>query len=268
MESSLAQLQTRYPSLDLTWPREGILEITLKGGKRNSMGPEAHRALAQVWKDLEGVEGLRVVLLRGEGGVFSAGGSFELIEEMRASREALIRVFWEARDLVLGPLEAPFPVVAAVEGVAVGAGLALALAADIAVVGRGARLLDGHLRLGVAAGDHAVLLWPLLVGMAKAKYHLFLNEPLTGEEAERLGLVALAVEDREVYPKALELAQSLAQGPKEALRFTKHALNAWYRPFLAQFELSLALEFLGFSGPDLEEGLKALKEKRPPRFHG
>lgn len=142
------------------------------------------------------------MLLRGEGGVFSAGGSFGLIEEMRASHEALLRVFWEARDLVLGPLNFPRPVVAAVEKVAVGAGLALALAADIAVVGKGTRLLDGHLRLGVAAGDHAVLLWPLLVGMAKAKYHLLLNEPLTGEEAERLGLVALAVEDEKVYEKA------------------------------------------------------------------
>jgi enoyl-CoA hydratase len=108
-------------------------------------------------------------------------------------------------------------VVAAVEGVAVGAGLALALAADVAVVGKKARLLDGHLRLGVAAGDHAVLLWPLLVGMAKAKYHLFLNEPLSGEEAERLGLVALAVEEGEVYARALEVAERLAQGPKEAL---------------------------------------------------
>jgi enoyl-CoA hydratase len=136
----------------------------------------------------------------------------------------------------------------------------------VAVVGKKARLLDGHLRLGVAAGDHAVLLWPLLVGMAKAKYHLFLNEPLSGEEAERLGLVALAVEEGEVYARALEVAERLAQGPKEALEHTKRALNHWYRPFLPQFELSLALEFLGFAGEELEEGLKALKEKRPPSF--
>lgn len=259
-------LAARYPSLGFAWPRPGVLEITFRGDKLNALSPEAHRALARVWKDLEGVEGLRAVLLRGEGGVFSAGGSFALIEEMRASREALLRVFWEARDLVLGPLDCPYPVVAAVEGVAVGAGLALALAADIAVVGKGARLLDGHLRLGVAAGDHAVLLWPLLVGLAKAKYHLFLNEPLTGEEAERLGLVALAVEDEGVYAEALEVAERLAKGPKEALRHTKHALNGWLRAFLPQFEVSLALEFLGFSGEELEEGLRALREKRPPRF--
>ena len=245
----LASLEARYPGLAFAWPRPGVLEITFRGEKLNAMPPALHRALARVWRDLEAVEGVRAVLLRGEGGVFSAGGSFGLIEEMRASHEALLRVFWEARDLVLGPLNFPRPVVAAVEKVAVGAGLALALAADIAVVGKGTRLLDGHLRLGVAAGDHAVLLWPLLVGMAKAKYHLLLNEPLTGEEAERLGLVALVVEDE-----------------KEALHHTKHALNHWYRSFLPHFELSLALEFLGFSGKELEEGLKALKEKRPPEF--
>lgn len=263
---NLTTLSERYPVLGFSWPRPGVLQITLRGEKRNTMGPELHRALARVWRDLEGVEGARAVLLWGEGGDFSAGGSFALIEEMRASPEALMRVYQEARELVLGPLDFPRPVVAAVEGVAVGAGLALALAADIAVVGKGARLLDGHLRLGVAAGDHAVLLWPLLVGMAKAKYHLFLNEPLTGEEAERLGLVALAVEDGKVYEKALEVAERLARGPKEALAHTKRALHHWYRTFLPHFELSLALEFLGFSGRELEEGLRALKEKRPPNF--
>jgi Enoyl-CoA hydratase/carnithine racemase len=260
------ELQERYPSLGFAWPRPGVLEITFKGERLNAMDPKTHRALSRVWRDLEEVEEARAVLIRGEGGVFSAGGSFALIEEMRASHQALMRVYREARDLVLGPLDFPRPVVAAVEGVAVGAGLALALVADVAVVGKKARLLDGHLRLGVAAGDHAVLLWPLLVGMAKAKYHLFLNEPLSGEEAERLGLVALAAEEGEVYARALEVAERLARGPKEALEHTKRALNHWYRAFLPQFELSLALEFLGFSGKELEEGLKALKEKRPPSF--
>ncbi|MEN2981890.1 MAG: enoyl-CoA hydratase/isomerase family protein [Thermus sp.] len=259
-------LEARYPSLRFAWPRPGVLEVGFRGEKLNALGPQAHRELAQVWRDLESLGEVRAVLLRGEGGVFSAGGSFALIEEIQASHQARMRVFWEARELVLGPLNFPRPVVAAVEGVAVGAGLALALAADVAVVGKGARLLDGHLRLGVAAGDHAVLLWPLLVGMAKAKYHLLLGEPLTGEEAERLGLVALAVEDGEVYGKALEVAERLARGPKEALHHTKHALNGWLRAFLPQFEVSLALEFLGFSGEEVQAGLRALKEKREPEF--
>lgn len=255
-----------YPDLRFLWPRPGVLEIRWSAPGLNAFSPVLHRQLSGVWKDLEALPGLRAVLLRGEGGVFSSGGSFGLIEEMRKDREALLRVFWEARALVLGPLEFPRPVVAAVEGVAVGAGLALALASDVVVVGKRARLLDGHIRLGVAAGDHAVLLWPLLLGMAKAKYHLLLGEPLTGEEAERLGLVAEAVEDEAVYDRALEVAERLAQGPKEALSFTKHALNHWLRTFLPHFEASLALEFLGFYGKEVEEGLRALKEKRKPSF--
>ncbi|WP_243089493.1 enoyl-CoA hydratase/isomerase family protein [Thermus neutrinimicus] len=259
-------LEARYPSLAFAWPRPGVLEIALGGEKLNALGPEAHRDLARVFRELRELEEVKAVLLRGQGGVFSAGGSFALIEEMRSSHRALMRVFWEARELVLGPMDFPRPVVAAVEGVAVGAGLALALASDVVVAGKRARLLDGHLRLGVAAGDHAVLLWPLLVGMAKAKYHLLLGEPLTGEEAERLGLVALAVEDERVYEKALEVATRLAEGPKEALSLTKHALNSWFRTFVPHFEVSLALEFLGFQGEELEEGLRALKEKRKPQF--
>ena len=120
-------LKGRYPSLSFTWPRPGVLEITLRGGKLNALGPEAHRDLARIWQDLEELEDVKAVLLRGEGGIFSAGGSFALIEEMRSSHQALMRVFWEARELVLGPMDFPRPVVAAVEGVAVGAGLALSL---------------------------------------------------------------------------------------------------------------------------------------------
>ena len=116
----LASLEARYPGLAFAWPRPGVLEITFRGEKLNAMPPALHRGLARVWRDLEAVEGVRAVLLRGEGGVFSAGGSFGLIEEMRASHEALLRVFWEARDLVLVPLNFPRPVVAAVEKVAVG----------------------------------------------------------------------------------------------------------------------------------------------------
>jgi enoyl-CoA hydratase len=255
-----------FPDLRFLWPRPGVLEIRWSAPGLNAFSPALHRQLAGVWKALEDWEEVRAVLLVGEGGAFSAGGSFGLIEEMRASRKALLRVLREARALVLGPLDFPRPVVAAVEGVAVGAGLALALASDVVVAGKRARLLDGHTRLGVAAGDHAVLLWPLLLGLAKAKYHLLLNEPLTGEEAERLGLVALAVEDEKVYEKALEVAERLAQGPREALSHTKHALNNWPRSFLAHFDASLALEFLGFYGSEVEEGLRALKEKRAPRF--
>ncbi|WP_147373079.1 enoyl-CoA hydratase/isomerase family protein, partial [Calidithermus terrae] len=158
------------------------------------------------------------------------------------------------------------PTVAALEGPAVGAGLAVGLLCDITVAGKTARILDGHTRLGVAAGDHSAIVWPLLVGLNKAKYYLLLNEPMSGEEAERLGLVSLCVEDDQVYAKSLEIARKLAKGSPTALRWSKYALNNWLRLAGPTFDTSLALEFLGFLGPDAKEGLASLKEKRRPNF--
>jgi enoyl-CoA hydratase len=135
------------------------------------------------------------------------------------------------------------------------------------VVARTAKIIDGHTRLGVAAGDHAAVCWPLLCGMAKAKYYLLTCRPMSGEEAERIGLVSLCVDDAELLPTAREIAHELAAGAPNAIRWTKQSLNAWYRQLAgAIFDSSLALEFLGFTGPEVREGLAAHREKRPPRF--
>jgi enoyl-CoA hydratase len=175
-------------------------------------------------------------------------------------------VFAEARDIVYNVLNCSKPIVSAIQGPAVGAGLAVALLADISVAGRTARIIDGHTRLGVAAGDHAAIIWPLLCGLAKAKYHLLLCEPVTGEQAERMGLVSLCVDDDEVHDKAMEIAVRLAAGAQEAIRLTKYSLNNWLRLAGPSFDASLAMEFLGFTGPDAAEGVRALREKRPPAF--
>jgi enoyl-CoA hydratase len=157
-------------------------------------------------------------------------------------------------------------IVSAIHGVAVGAGLVAALLADISVAGRTTRILDGHTRLGVAAGDHAAICWPLLCGMAKAKYYLLTSGTLLGEEAERIGLVSLCVDDDQVQDKALEVATNLAAGAQDALRLTKHTLNHWYRQAGPAFDASLAYEFLGFTGPDAVEGVASHRDKRPPNF--
>ncbi|MHB1690522.1 MAG: enoyl-CoA hydratase-related protein, partial [Thiomonas sp.] len=113
---------------------------------------------------------------------------------------------------------------------------------------------------------HAAIVWPLLCGMAKAKYHLLMCTTIDGVEAERIGLVSLAVPDAELLQRAREVAATLAAASPEALAFTKRSLNHWLRATWPAFEHSLALETLGFAGPDSREGLAALAEKRQPRF--
>ncbi|HMD47235.1 MAG TPA: enoyl-CoA hydratase/isomerase family protein [Acidimicrobiales bacterium] len=246
----------------------GVLEIVLDAPGLNAVGPDMHRQLADVWVVVDRDPATRVALVRGEGTGFSAGGSFELLDQVTTDFAIRTRVLREARDLVYNIINCSKPVVSAVHGPAVGAGLAAALLADVSVAGRRARIIDGHTQLGVAAGDHAALCWPLLCGMAKAKYHLLTCETLTGEEAERIGLVSLCVDDDEVLGRARAVAASLAGGAQSAIRFTKWSLNNWYRVLGPTFDASLALEFYGFGGPDAVEGLAARRERRPPAFDG
>jgi enoyl-CoA hydratase len=227
-----------------------------------------HRDLAEVWVAVDRDPETRVAVVTGAGRAFSAGGSFDLVREITDDHAARVRVLREARDIVGNVVSCSKPIVSAIHGPAVGAGLVVALLADVSIAGRTARIIDGHTRLGVAAGDHAALCWPLLCGMAKAKYHLLTCEPLTGEEAERIGLVSLCVDDDQVQTRALEVARALADGAQSAIRWTKHTLNSWYRMLWPVFDASLAYEFLGFAGPDATEGLAAHMEKRPPRFTG
>ena len=257
-----------FPGLAFDRPADGVLRITLDGPGLNAVGPEVHRQIADVWLAIDRDPDTRVALLRGAGRAFSSGGSFELLDVMVNDYAARTRVMREARDLVFNVINCSKPVVSAIHGPAVGAGLVAGLLADVSVVARTARIIDGHTRLGVAAGDHAAICWPLLCGMAKAKYYLLTCETLTGEEAERIGLVSLCVDDDQVHDKALEVADGLAHGAQSAIRWTKQTLNHWYRSQSAVLDASLAYEFYGFGGPDVGEGLASHTEKRAPRFDG
>ncbi|QYG94872.1 enoyl-CoA hydratase/isomerase family protein [Iamia sp. SCSIO 61187] len=257
-----------FPDLTFDRPADGVLRITLDGPGLNAVDRAVHRQLADVWLAVDRDPDTNVALLRGAGRAFSAGGSFEMVEEIMDDEAVRLRVLREARDLVFNVIDCSKPIVSAIHGPAVGAGLCAALLADVSVAARTARIIDGHTRLGVAAGDHAAICWPLLCGMAKAKYLLLTCDPLTGEEAERIGLVSLVADDDAVQDRALEVATQLAGGAQAAIRLTKHTLNHWYRQQAAVFDASLAYEFLGFTGPDAREGLAAHREKRPPRFDG
>jgi enoyl-CoA hydratase/carnithine racemase len=259
----------QFASLGFERPAAGVLRIVMSTpGRLNAAGDQMHRDLAGVWTEIDRDPEVRAVIVRGAGDAFSSGGDLDLVAEMAEDYAVRVRVLREARDLVYNLLNCAKPVVSAMAGPAVGAGLVIGLLADVSIAARSARIIDGHTRLGVAAGDHAAIVWPLLCGMAKAKYHLLLCEPVSGEEAERIGLVSRCVDDAELHDVALDVARRLAGGSQSAIRWTKYALNNWLRMAGPVFDTSLALEFMGFAGPDVREGVAAFREKRRPRFTG
>jgi len=245
----------------------GVIVITIDRPEvLNAANEQLHRELAQVWAAVDSDEGVAVSVITGAGGAFSAGGDLSMIETMTTSFDATVEQWRDAGTIVEAMLGSTKPIVSAVNGVAVGAGLAVALLADVSIVGEGARLSDGHARIGVAAGDHAALLWPLLCGIAKAKYYLLTADFVDGREAERIGLVTRCVPDGDVIVEAMEVAAKLAGGSATAVQWTKRVLNRWLRQAEPIFGESLALEMLGFLGPDAREGVAAVRQRRDPRF--
>lgn len=261
------QAYSHYTAFRADMPEEGVLRLTFNRPETlNTLDKAGHAEITDVWKQIHRDDAVRSVLLNSEGRAFSAGGDFSLVQELIDDFGARVRMWHEARDLVHNIIDCEKPIVSAIQGPAVGAGLVAALLADISVAGKKAKIVDGHTRLGVVAGDHAAIVWPLLCSMAKAKYHLLLCEPINGEDAERIGLVSLAVDDDQLQDKALEIAVRLAKGAPTAIRWTKHSLNNWMRSAGPAFDASLALELLGFGGPEVKEGLASHLEKRPPNF--
>jgi enoyl-CoA hydratase len=261
---------TAYHTLNIT--RRGVdgavLDIQMKAlnGKLPTAGHAGHSELTEIWRDVGADDTVKVAVLRGEGLGFSGGGDLSLVQDMASDFAVRTRVWKEARDLVYNVINCDKPIVSAMHGPAVGAGLVAGLLADISIASKTAKIVDGHTRLGVAAGDHAAIVWPLLCSMAKAKYYLMLCEPISGEEAERIGLVSLCVDEAQLLPKAYEVADKLAAGSQTAIRWTKYSLNNWIRQAGPTFDTSLALEFMGFGGPDVHEGVASLRERRAPKY--
>ncbi|HLI13784.1 MAG TPA: enoyl-CoA hydratase/isomerase family protein [Alphaproteobacteria bacterium] len=263
----MPDIYSHYSRLKISRPGPGILRVELnRPEKLNATDEAMHLELVNIWRVIDEDPETSVSILTGAGRAFSAGGDFELLRDNIEDPTKRAAHWKQARDLVYNIVNSSKPIVSAIRGAAVGAGLTAALLADISIASKTARIIDGHTRLGVAAGDHAAIVWPLLCGMAKAKYHLLLCEPVSGEEAERIGLVSLSVEDEELDAAALRIATRLVEGAPSAIRWTKYALNNWLRMAGPTFDTSLALEFLGFAGTEVKEGLASHLEKRAPRF--
>jgi enoyl-CoA hydratase len=260
---------SRYERFEFDRPSPGVLRITMKSPlKMGAMDARMHREVSEIWRDIDADDEVNVAIFTGDGKTFSAGG--DLNHERKVCDDYALRMqaMKEARNLITNMLDCRKPIITATRGWAVGAGLATLLLADVSIMANDAKISDGHLKIGVAAGDHAAIIWPLLCGMAKAKYYLLTADTITGEEAERMNLVSLAVPDEEVESRALEIAAHLAKGAPAAQRWTKMMLNHWIKQAQPIFDASLAFEFTGFAGPEGIEGIDAFLEKRPPLWEG
>jgi enoyl-CoA hydratase len=247
---------------------DGVLLITIdRPGSMNATNARLHWELTRVWSAVSEDPATRVAVITGAGDrAFSAGGDLEWISGMVGNPANVALVMKEAGEIVHTMMACDKPIISAINGVAVGAGLAVALLADISIMAEEARITDGHVRLGVAAGDHAAICWPLLCGMARAKYYLLTAEFISGREAERIGLVSLCVPRAELLGRAFEVAGKLGRGSQQAIRLTKRSLNGWYDMARPIFESSLAMEMMCFLGEDAAEGVAAVREKRAPDF--
>jgi len=257
-----------YTGLRFERKPAGVLLITIDHHpeKYNPLDEQLHHDLGRVWLDIDADPETRVAVITGAGKAFSAGGDIEWEKNCVGNYGEVAIQMKAARAIVVNLASCDKPIISAINGPAAGGGLAVALMADISIMAAEAKVTDGHMRIGLAAGDHAALLWPLLCGMAKAKYYLLTADMIDGVEAERIGLVSKCVPRAEVLNEALALADRLANSPQTSLQWTKRSLNQWLLSALPIFDLSLAYEMLNWFGPDLPEGIAAFSEKRAPRF--
>lgn len=257
---------SRYPKEILIERKpNGVLLITLNRPERlNSLTMPMFEHMTEIWLDVDRDPKTRVAVITGAGRGFCTGMD---VSQPDPTLDDAIALMEGERRRITALLNMDKPLISAINGPAVGWGLSMALLADISVAAEDALLRDGHTRVGVVAGDHSSLIWPLLVGMAKAKYYQLTSACLTGAEAERMGLVSVTEPKEAVLDRALAIADDLAQGSQQAIRWTKRSLNSgWLTNALPQQELSAALETLGFASADYREARQAFREGRPAEF--
>src|SRR5207249_5411691 len=209
---------------------------------------------ADLWPMVDKDPETRVVVLTGSGRAFSAGGDLDRIRNSHSHYEEVMQILEETRNIVYNMLYCSKPIIASINGIAVGAGVVVGLLADISIMAESARLGDGHTKMGWAAGDHAAIVWPLLCGMAKAKYYLLTSEFIDGKEAERIGLVRQCVPDDQLAERTMKVANPLANGSRDAIKFTQRALNQSMLQAGPIFDHSTMLEMIGLFSPDLLAG--------------
>jgi enoyl-CoA hydratase len=258
-----------YSTLALT--RQGrALTVTInRPSTLNGVNSELHEELGQVLTEVGDDPHSDVVVLTGAGRAFCAGGDFQWLREKLANPPPFAPQARTARRIVFGILDCPKPIIARVNGDAYGLGASIALLCDIIIAVDTARFADTHVQAGLSAGDGGALIWPQLLGFAKAKQYLLTGEPIGALEALRLGMINFAVPAAELDAVVDKYVQTLLQGAQLAIRYTKTTVNIALRDlFNSVFETSLAYEGLTLQTNDHIEGVKAFLEKRKPKFTG
>ena len=246
-----------------------VLKVTLANPRNelNAVDGQMHDELRRLFEELKTESDARAVLLTGAGRAFSAGGDFNWMTTIGS--DGLYELRREGKQIVWNLLDVELPIVAAVNGPAIGLGATLALLCDVIFMAESATLADPHVRVGIVAGDGGAVVWPLVLGPALAKRYLMTGDTVGAADAERLGLAAAAVPAGELEERALAFARKLAEGAPLAVRYTKLAVNQLVKQALATaFDYSTALELVTFVSADHQEALKAIREKRKPSFEG
>jgi len=249
---------------------DGVATLTLNRPERRNAAHEAmHRELEDVFRDVGEDNDIRAIVQTGAGDAFCAGGDASSMDSGEFNPTGPRIPFDGVRRLINHILDVEQPIIAAVNGDAAGLGATLALFCDVTYVAEAARIGDTHVKMGLVAGDGGAVIWPMLVGLARAKPYLFTGDWISGREAERIGLVNFALPVEEVLPEATAFARRLADGATMAIRWTKYSMNKILRDQVnLALDTSMFLEAATMGTGDLQEAARAFLEKRPPKFHG
>ncbi len=261
----------RYEALRIARSAAGILTVTIDNPPVNAVTPQIHRELSTVFRDIDADPETAVVVLTGAGETFSAGGDINNMADRltHARHDQWLRTMGEAKAILYGLLDLRKPIIARVNGHAVGLGATLAVFCDVSIAVETAKIADTHVKVGLVAGDGGSLMWPLLIGFPRAKEYLMTGEVLTAKRAAEIGLVNHAVPREALDARVQGLAEALATGAGPAIRGTKVAINMLLKTQIESLvEAHFGLETESYLSADHREAVFAIRDKRRPAFTG
>lgn len=250
--------------------RGRVLTATLRRpDSLNAVNAALHEELSRLFYDLQDDEASDIIVLTGEGRAFCAGGDLFFLQKAIDDQTVFLNTAAEAKRIIFGQLDLEKPIIARLNGAATGLGASIALCCDIVIAATNAKIGDPHVSVGLVAGDGGAIIWPQLVGFARAKEYLLTGDLLSATEAERIGLINHVVSLEELDAQTYGLAERLAKGATKAIRWTKVATNVHLKAIAHQvFDTGLAYEHLSNQTADHQEGVNAFKDKRAPVYQG